>query len=135
MSILEVISSGKEYQFLASPTFQNTINESDSERLSKIYNYVIKNYYQEISLEKISSVACLSPQSFCRYFKNRTNKPFTQFLNEIRISNACRYLSEEDVPVSRICYICGYTNVSYFIKRFKEVTGLTPLSYKKNQIG
>lgn len=131
LSILEIIASQKDYQILASPIVQNSINESDSERLNKVYKYVINNFQLEITLEKAASIASLSAPSFCRYFKKRTNKTFIQFLNEIRISNACRYLSEEDIPVTGICYICGYNNVSYFIKQFKGITGLTPLSYKK----
>lgn len=133
-SILEIIASQKEYQFLASPIVQNTINESDSDRLNKVYKYVINNFHQEITLEKASSIASLSTPAFCRYFKKRTNKTFIQFLNEIRISNACRLLAEEDFPVARICFNCGYTNVSYFIRQFKGITGLTPLSYKKKYI-
>jgi|WetSurMetagenome_2_1015567.scaffolds.fasta_scaffold106247_2 AraC-like DNA-binding protein len=131
LSMLEIIASQKDYQLLTSPLVQNTINESDSERLNKVYKYVINNYQQEITLEKAASIASLSAPSFCRYFKKRTNKTFIQLLNEIRISNACRYLSEEDFSVERVCYICGYTNVSYFIRQFKGITGLTPLSYKK----
>jgi AraC-like DNA-binding protein len=131
LSILEIIASQKDYQFLASPIVQNTINESDSERLNKVYKFVINNYNQEIPLEKAAAVANLSTPAFCRYFKKRTNKTFIQFLNEIRISYACRLLAEEDFPVARICFNCGYTNVSYFIRQFKGITGYTPLAYKK----
>jgi AraC-like DNA-binding protein len=131
LSILEIIASQKEYQFLASPIVQNTINESDSDRLNKVYKYVINNFHREITLGKAAAIANLSITAFCRYFKKRANKTFIQFLNEIRISYACRVLTEEDLPVARIWYACGYTNVSYFIRQFKEITGFTPLSYKK----
>jgi AraC-like DNA-binding protein len=63
--------------------------------------------------------------------KNTPSKTFVQLLNEIRISHACRLLAEEDLPVAEICYTCGFNNVSYFIRQFKGITGLTPLSYKK----
>jgi AraC-like DNA-binding protein len=131
LSILEKIASQKKYQFLASPLVQNSINESDSERLNKVYKYVINNFQQDITLANAASIASLSIPSFCRYFKQRTGKTFIQILNEIRISRACRYLLAEDLPVEKICYICGYTNVSYFIKQFKAITRFTPLNYKK----
>ncbi len=131
LSLLEIIASHKEYQYLASPIVQNSINVSDSERLNKVYKYVIENYHQEIPLEKAAVLASLSTSAFCRYFKKRTNKTFIHFLNEIRISHACRLLTEEDLPVAKICYICGFTNVSYFIRQFKLITGLTPFNYKK----
>jgi AraC-like DNA-binding protein len=131
LSILEIIASQKKYQFLTSPIVQNSINERDSERLNKVYKYVINNYHQDITLKNAASVANLSIPSFCRYFKQRTGKTFIQLLNEIRISYACRYLLEKDIPIEKICYICGYTNVSYFIKQFKTITKYTPLSYKQ----
>ena len=131
LSILEIIASQKDYQILSSPNVRNKINESDSERLNKVYKYVINNFQKRITLDEAASIASLSASSFCRYFKKRTNKTFIQLLNEIRISHACRLLAEEDFPVSRICFNCGYDNVSYFIRQFKEITGLTPLSFKK----
>jgi len=129
--ILEIIASRNEYLFLSSPTVQSTINENDSIRLNKVYKYVINNYYQEITLRKVAEIANFSIPAFCRYSKNRTSKSFIQFLNEIRISQACRMLTEDDQSVATICYACGYTNVSYFIKQFKAKTCLTPLRYKK----
>jgi AraC-like DNA-binding protein len=134
LSILEIIASRKEYQFLSSPIVQHTINESDSNRLNKVYKYVNNNYQSEITLDNAASIASMSTPAFCRYFRERANKTFIKFLNEIRIANACRLLAEEDLPVARICYSCGYSNVSYFIKQFKKITGFTPLSYKKKYI-
>jgi AraC-like DNA-binding protein len=131
LSILEIIALQKDHNLLASPIVQNTINESDSERLNKVYKYVINNSQQQITLAEVASIASLSTSSFCRYFKKRTNKTFIQLLNEIRISHSCKLLLEEDYPVAKICFICGYDNVSYFIRQFKGITGLTPLSYKK----
>lgn len=131
LSILEIIALGKEYHFLTSPIVNHTINESDSNRLNKVYKYVSNNYQNEITLENVASIANLSTQAFCRYFKKRANKTFVKFLNEIRIAHARRLLIEEDLPISNICYTCGYSNVSYFIKQFKKIAGMTPLSYKK----
>lgn len=130
LSILGIVASRKEYKLLTGPITPNAYSQSDSDRLDKVYNYVFTNYYQEITLEQVASLACLSIPAFCSYFKKRTNKTFIQVLNEIRITQACRLLTEEDQPVASICYSCGYTNVSYFIKQFKKITGFTPLNYK-----
>jgi len=135
LSILETIAENKEYMLLTNSVIRNSINQSDSERLNRVYEYVIINHQQNISLKQAASIANLSVPAFCRYFKKRTNKTFIQFLNEIRISFACRLLMEEDHSVSKTGYICGYTNVSFFIKQFKKVTGFTPLSYKKKYSG
>ncbi|HBE41987.1 MAG TPA: AraC family transcriptional regulator [Bacteroidales bacterium] len=131
MSILEAIAEKKEFLILANPVLQNSINHADSERLNRVYEYVVSNHDQKISLKQAASLANLSVPAFCRYFKKRTNKTFIQFLNEIRISFACTHLVEEDQPISKTGYRCGYDNVSFFIKQFKKVTGFTPLGYRK----
>lgn len=131
LSILETIALAKDYQLLASSVIQKNVNDNDSDRLNDVYKFVIKNFIQNITLEEASSIANLSVPAFCRYFKNRTNKTFIQFLNEVRVSNACKLLTEGEQSIESICYSCGYTNVSFFIKQFKKITGFTPLSYKK----
>jgi AraC-like DNA-binding protein len=131
MSILEMIAFNGEYQYLASPVVENTINERDTERLNKVYKYVIDNIQHEINLAKAASIANLSTAAFCRYFRKRTNKTFIQFLNEIRIGQACRLLVNENQSIADICYSCGYNNNSYFIRQFKTITGFTPLGYRK----
>lgn len=131
LSILEIISSGKEYQFLSSPVVRSGTNASDYERLDKVYNYMIDHFQDDISLKKAASIACFTIPSFCRYFKQRTNKTFTRFKNELRIAHACKLLSEEDKSVSEVCHISGFTNTSHFIQIFKKVTGYTPLNFQK----
>lgn len=132
--ILETIALKEEYHLLASPLEYNYINPKDSDRLNNVYKYVLENYHHEINLEKAASLAFFSPPAFCRYFKTRTHKSFLQFLIEVRVRNACRLLVDENYSVSEICYMCGFNNVSYFIKQFREITGLTPLNYRKKFI-
>jgi len=131
MMILEMIALSEEYQYLASPVFHNTINERDSERLNKVYKYVIDNLQGTINLDTAASIINLSRPAFCRYFKKRANKSFIRFLNEIRIGQACRLLVNENSSVAEICYGCGFNNISYFIRQFKKITGFTPLNYRR----
>ncbi len=131
LNILELIAFTNEYQYLASPNIQNSIDDRDTKRLNDVHKYIIENIHQEISLDKAASIANLSKPAFCRYFKKRANKTFIQFLNEIRIGQACRLLVNENFSVAEICFSCGFVNISYFIKQFKKITGYTPLGYRK----
>lgn len=131
LSILEIVASAEEYEYLASSVLQNTISQGDSDRLNKVYKHVIDNSWRGITLDEAASVANFSAPAFCRYFKKRTNKTFVRFLNEIRVGHACRLLIDENHPISDICFICGFNNISYFIKQFKRTTGFTPLNYRK----
>jgi AraC-like DNA-binding protein len=131
LNILELIAFTNEYQYLASPNIQNSIDDRDTKRLNDVHKYIIENIHQEISLDKAASIANLSKPAFCRYFKKRANKTFIQFLNEIRIGQACRLLVNENFSVAEICFSCGFVNISYFIVQFKKITGYTPLGYRK----
>ena len=131
LNMLEIIALSDEYTYLSSPYFQNIIDKNDSDRLNKVYEYVISNFTREIILDEAASVANFSTPAFCHYFKKRVNKTFIQFLNEIRVGHACRLLVDENYPVADICFMCGFNNISYFIKQFKIITGLTPLNYRK----
>lgn len=135
LKILHTLGSTTEYKTI-SPGYANRhlANVSEMHRLEKIYTYVLAHYREEISLEKISSIANLSVSSFARYFKQMTNKTFFEFLIEIRISNVCRALIEDQLPIEVICYECGFNNVSNFYRHFKKVTGMTPFSYKKQYL-
>lgn len=130
LTILELIAFTGEYQYLASPVIQNTVNDTDAERINKVCRYVLDNYQQEIRLETAASIANLSRPAFCRYFRKRSNKTFIRFLNEIRVGQACRMLMDEKHSIAEICFISGYNNISYFIRQFRTITGLTPLAYR-----
>ena len=69
--------------------------------------------------------------SFCRYFKSKIKKTFSDFLIEIRIEHARKLLAETDMPVAKICFECGYNCFSNFNKQFKTITNRTPIEYRK----
>lgn len=56
---------------------------------------------------------------------------FVEFLNQVRINNACKLLLDSDWTVSEIAYSCGYKTISNFNKLFKETTGLSPRIYRE----
>ena len=93
--------------------------------------FISDNYASSITLDDISNVACMTTNSFCRFFKKMTNKSFTQFLNEIRIRNASRILVQENLPVSEICYIVGFNSITNFNKQFKQIMGATPKKFRE----
>ncbi|TZF81095.1 AraC family transcriptional regulator [Pedobacter sp. BS3] len=132
LSILKTLAETEEYKNIAS--VPNFTQSNDTVRLNKIYTHTLSNYKREITLEEISALSNLSVTSFCRYFKLITKKTYYDFLIEIRISHACRYLVEDKLPTEVICFECGFNNVSNFYRHFKKVKGMTPLEYKKKYL-
>ncbi len=130
LQILHTLANSTDYEILSSIGFSQTFGKSDTERIHKIYTYVLENYLRPIQLDEVAAVANMNPAAFCRYFKVKTGKTFIQFLHEIRIGYACKLLIEGKFNVAQVCYESGFQNQSYFIKQFKRITHQTPLQYQ-----
>ena len=113
-----------------SSTDMRQYTTDNSQRIDTVIKYISINYADYISLEDVSEVACMTTNSFCRFFKKMTNKSFTEFLNEVRIRNASRILAQEDIPVSEVCYSVGYNSITNFNRQFKKIMGNTPKDYR-----
>ena len=130
MEILNIISTSKDVEFITTEGYSGNMLQSKSDRLTEVYKHINTNYHNDISLEDISRIANLTPTAFCRLFKQRTNRHFVEYLNEVRISNACRFLLETNLNVSEIAFQCGYKTLSNFNKIFKKTTSLSPKEYR-----
>jgi AraC-like DNA-binding protein len=132
ISILSTLSETSEYEPITSAHAFYQSNQLETDRLNQIYTYTLKNYMNKISLAEIASLSCLSITSFCRYFKLMTNKTYTDFLSEIRISYACKLLIEnKELTIESISTETGFNNASNFFRQFKKTIGLTPKAYRK----
>jgi AraC-like DNA-binding protein len=131
---LLTIAGSKQLETLASIGFKHDFAETENVRINDIYDYTLKNFKRPIQLEEIASVANISPNSFCRYFKSRTRKTYSQFLIEIRVGHACKLLIESGLSIKQLCYESGFNNFTSFHKYFKLITGKSPLVYQKEFI-
>jgi AraC-like DNA-binding protein len=131
LQLLNLLSHTTEFKQLSSNGYSNTLKESDTERMNRVHEYVMKKFREKISLDEAASQANMSPTSFSRYFKNHANKTFSHFLTEIRIGYSCKLLQESEAPISEVCYASGFNTLSNFNRQFKSVTNYTPLEYKR----
>ena len=129
-ALMEISYCAKAKQ-LASMGFRYNFDEADKDRINLICDYSFAHFKNKILLEEIATIANLSPNAFCRYFKSKTRKTYSQFINEIRVGNACKLLIEDKINVKQICYESGFNNFSSFHTVFKTITHKTPLAYKQ----
>ncbi|MGY4383969.1 AraC-like DNA-binding protein [Pedobacter sp. UYP24] len=134
MEALAAIEASAQLTQLSSIGFRHNYEDKENDRINTIYNYSIANFKRKIQMEEMSSVASISPNSFCRYFKSRTGKTYTQFISEIRVGHACKLLIEDIMNVKQICYESGFNNFASFHKHFKVITGKSPLTYQKSYL-
>ena len=129
LECLMTMANFKNLPALSSIGFKYNMRASEKEKLNSIYSFALSNFKKKILLEEIAAVADLVPNSFCRYFKNRTGKTFSQFLTELRIGYARKLLIENQLDIKQICFESGFNNFSCFHKQFKSITGRTPKDY------
>lgn len=135
LEVLDVMTAGNDQVPLSSLNYANIkLNTDDIDRMEKLYDYVFRNFSHGISIEEVAEVLNISKHSFCRYFKSRTNKVFSEFLSEVRIGNACKLLIENRLSISQICYESGFNNISNFYRQFKQVKKLTPSEFQKKYL-
>jgi AraC-like DNA-binding protein len=72
----------------------------------------------------------MSPQSFSRFFKHAFSKTFIDYVNDLKIYNACRTLLETDQTVTEIAYASGFNNLSNFNEHFRRRKEVTPSQYR-----
>jgi AraC-like DNA-binding protein len=127
--LLKVLSESKELIPLSIIKTTATFSATEGKRMNDIFQFTFNQSQRKIKIEEVAEVANLSVEAFCRYFKVRTRKTYTTFLNEVRVSNACKMLIEKEKNIQEICYDTGFANLSHFNRTFKKVTGKTPSSY------
>jgi AraC-like DNA-binding protein len=131
LTTLHILSQSSEVSYITSLGYVNTHKVSETERMQKVHEYVMKHFKEEIRLNEVAALTNMTEAAFCRYFKSRTNKTFSDFVSEIRVGYACKLLVEERLSVTQICYESGFNTVSNFNRQFKNLTNKSPLQYQK----
>ncbi len=104
----------------------------NSNKIKKVYEYVQQNYENKIKVEDVADMLNMSIVTFSRFMKQRTLRTFIEFLNDIRLGHATRWLLETDMNIAEIAYRCGFNNLGYFNRIFKKEKGCTPSEFKEN---
>lgn len=100
-------------------------------KLKNVLYFIRTNYDSPISLVDMADAAGMSPKYFCYFFKDMTTKTPVEYLNTYRIEKASRKLLNSDMSVTDIAFSCGFNDLSYFIKTFKSIKGITPARFRK----
>jgi AraC-like DNA-binding protein len=134
LQLFELLSekTKSKLSIISSSETKNLITQSDSNKLEPVFNYIFQNFKDQVNSRKAASLVYLNEAAFCRYFKRRTNKTFSQFVNEVRITHAAELLEKTDEGIAQICFECGFNSISYFNRQFKILTGRNPFQFRKD---
>lgn len=116
---------------LASATILSASEKEKIDRYKTIVSFMKSNIANKVTLEQLAEVAQCNPQYLCQFFKDFTGVTPIQYLITLRIEYACIQLSDTTKSILEVSLDSGFDNVSYFIRQFKQHTGMTPNAFRK----
>lgn len=111
--------------------FDDYASHSTSNRFAHVVGYIKENLAENLTVEKLSSMACMSKPHFFRSFKREFGISPVEFIIQERIKLAKKILIDPVVSIAEAGFRSGFQNVSYFSNIFKKYEGTTPKSYRK----
>jgi AraC-like DNA-binding protein len=135
IELLKLLSSLHELPPLSARSQPVSYSEHEGIRIGAIYNYIMQHYDKAITLEDVARQAHMTPQAFCRYFKKHTLHTFVGFLNEVRINEACKKLTDGQYDsIATVAYNSGFNSITNFNRVFKTITGKSPSEYVESYL-
>lgn len=104
------------------------------EKINRSFEYIEKNYCEDICLKDIANAAGFSEFYFSRLFKEITEKSFHQFLIEFRIKKAEILLTDSNYSISEAAYSSGFSSISTFDRLFRKIKGCSPQEFRKLKV-
>ncbi|MDD5726956.1 MAG: AraC family transcriptional regulator [Victivallales bacterium] len=107
-------------------------NDSPSRlRLEKIRRYLEENFAENFSLNELATRAGLSKNYLCRAFRQYTGQSISEYVIRRRIRQAMMMMRRADDKLFSIAWQCGFHDLSYFNRKFKELIGVSPAVYRR----
>lgn len=131
LEVLQCMASTKERTPLATSKYQPDLKTSDEDRMVRVMEHLHSHLYEEVSRKEIAEIAHLSEGAFSRFFKTRTGRTLPQYVNELRIGQACELLINRNDQILDVAMDCGFHNLANFNRHFLSITGYTPSAYRK----
>ena len=100
-------------------------------RLAHVADFIKENIRENINLDQLAAIACMSKAHFVRTFKNELGMTPMDFVLKERLKLARKFLLIGGFQIQEVCAMSGFNNITYFIRAFKQEFGVTPKAFKK----
>lgn len=100
-------------------------------KIGEAIDYITQNFATDLSVGQIAEMIGMTEASFARYFQAATGSRFTEFVNRLRIGQACVMLFETDERISSVCFDVGFQNLANFNRQFLKMKKMTPGEYRQ----
>jgi AraC-like DNA-binding protein len=130
IEMIEAITAIEGLEPLSPITQAPAMTDPEGMRIASVINYIMHNYNGSLPLADVARQAHLTPNAFCRYFKQHTRVTFVTFVNKVRVNEACKLLINKQLNnIADVAYSCGFRSVNNFNLVFKSVMGKSPREY------
>ncbi len=109
------------------------LSAGDSETLRTIVSFCTRNYAENLSLSILEEKLHLNKFYISHLFSGRLGLRFNDYINSLRISEACRYLLNSDYSITEIGSMVGFNTPRTFNRAFVRQMGLSPTDYRKSR--
>lgn len=111
---------------------QTETEKTNADMIGFVIDYIDKHFGEAVSMQQLAKRCNVNYSYFSVLFQKYTNQSFRDYLIHIRIEKAQEMLLHTSKSVTAVAIDCGFDNISHFIKKFRELTGMTPKVFRKN---
>jgi len=104
---------------------------SKQARISEVVDHIVNNYKENLSVAQAADLAKMTQPTFSRNFQTVTGHSFVDFVNKVRIGEACGLLFASDDSILTISQRAGFNNLANFNRHFLKTKGMTPSVYRE----
>lgn len=105
----------------------------DANTIKAVLNYCAKSYTGDIQLQTVSEALHISKYYISRLFSQKLNMGFSDYIGTLRVSEACRLLTSENMSITEVAFAVGFNSTRSFNRLFLKYTGMTPSQYRKSK--
>lgn len=95
--------------------------------------YLHMHFRENPGLKELAKIAHYNASHFSTTFHKEIGMTYCEYLNMLKISYAKELLSSTNLKVTEICYECGFTSHSNFLRLFREQAGMSPMQFRQKQ--
>lgn len=95
-------------------------------RLQPALSYIHEHFTEKITIQQMCELTNFSKPHFCKNFRQMTGTSLVEYLNKLRCEYALHLIQSNDYTISQCAELCGFHNLSYFTRRYKEYFGYLP---------
>ncbi len=107
-------------------------NANDSSPINAALQYLHTNFRKNPSLKTVAKIAHYNESHFCTTFHSVVGMPYISYLTNLKVNYAKELLASTDLKITEICFECGFSSHSAFLRAFNSIVGMTPQAFRQN---